>query len=170
MIGYYIVAGWSRELYEPAWLQPHPEKTSYVGGISRFDGRGRPLGERSTVPSVPVLGGAGGGDLDVDVVQTWADAVPEFGWRTLALPGGRWSSDPWPDICAADVVVTHAGQGCVARHRGRSPYCGDRPCAATVRRTACDGGNAAQPSARGGRRRLARPPLLAGSDRPGARQ
>jgi UDP-N-acetylglucosamine:LPS N-acetylglucosamine transferase len=32
----------------------------------------------------------------------------------LGLGGGAWTADPWPDICAADVVITHAGQTCVA--------------------------------------------------------
>jgi UDP-N-acetylglucosamine:LPS N-acetylglucosamine transferase len=32
----------------------------------------------------------------------------------VGLSRGLTTSDPWPDICAADVVVTHAGQGCVA--------------------------------------------------------
>ena len=32
----------------------------------------------------------------------------------MGLRGGRRTPDPWPDICAADVVITHAGQSCVA--------------------------------------------------------
>ena len=32
----------------------------------------------------------------------------------IGLRGGRRTPDPWPDICAADVVITHAGQSCVA--------------------------------------------------------
>jgi hypothetical protein len=32
----------------------------------------------------------------------------------IGLRGGPRTSDPWPDICAADVVITHAGQSCVA--------------------------------------------------------
>ena len=35
----HILAAWPRELYEPPWLREHSAKTTYVGGISRFDGR-----------------------------------------------------------------------------------------------------------------------------------
>ena len=37
----HIVAAWPRDLYDPPWLRPHAAKTTYVGGISRFDGRAR---------------------------------------------------------------------------------------------------------------------------------
>ena len=30
------------------------------------------------------------------------------------MPGGPWIRDPWPTLCAADVVIAHAGLGCVA--------------------------------------------------------
>ena len=32
----------------------------------------------------------------------------------MGLRGGPRTPDPWPDMCAADVVITHAGQNCVA--------------------------------------------------------
>ena len=32
----------------------------------------------------------------------------------LGPPGTRWVDDPWPLLCAADVVVTHAGQNAIA--------------------------------------------------------
>jgi hypothetical protein len=32
----------------------------------------------------------------------------------LGSHGGRWVDDPWPEICSADVVVTHAGQNALA--------------------------------------------------------
>ena len=35
----HIVAAWPPELHEPSWLRSYADKTSYVGGISRFDGR-----------------------------------------------------------------------------------------------------------------------------------
>ena len=41
----HIVAAWPKELYEPAWLRVHAAKTSYVGGISRFDAAPRCVAE-----------------------------------------------------------------------------------------------------------------------------
>ncbi|PRC49480.1 hypothetical protein C6A85_74500, partial [Mycobacterium sp. ITM-2017-0098] len=35
----HIIAAWPQALYQPSWLCPYTDKTSYVGGISRFDGR-----------------------------------------------------------------------------------------------------------------------------------
>jgi hypothetical protein len=32
----------------------------------------------------------------------------------LGPPGDHWVDDPWPLLCEADVVVTHAGQNAVA--------------------------------------------------------
>ncbi len=64
--------------------------------------------------SVLVLGGQGGCDFDQATVKRTANQSPEIDWKTLGLRGGPRTVDPWPDICAADVVVTHAGQNCVA--------------------------------------------------------
>jgi Glycosyltransferase family 28 C-terminal domain len=47
-------------------------------------------------------------------VDTTAASIAEITCKTLGLRGGRRTPDPWPDICAADVVITHAGQSCVA--------------------------------------------------------
>ena len=115
----HIIAAWPQELYAPSWLQPHAAKTSFVGGISRFDGRrcSSPTGTavaRDTAPPMAarilVLAGAGesfGG------IGECAAACPGTTWASV---GGaeEWVDDPWPQICAADVVVTHAGQGAVA--------------------------------------------------------
>jgi UDP-N-acetylglucosamine--N-acetylmuramyl-(pentapeptide) pyrophosphoryl-undecaprenol N-acetylglucosamine transferase len=109
----HILAAWPKELYEPAWLRIHATKTSYVGGISRFDDRG----VRSTAKdrtSVLVLGGMGGCQFDQATVDATAAQLPEITWRTLGLRGGRRTADPWPEICAADIVVTHGGQTCIA--------------------------------------------------------
>ena len=54
------------------------------------------------------LGGAGGG---------LGDATPELHdvtWRVIGGDAGTWIADPWTEICAADVVVSHAGQNAVA--------------------------------------------------------
>lgn len=116
----HIVAAWPRALCVPPWLRQWEHKTSYVGGISRFEGRDRsddeptssvrirPLDETQVV----VLSGAGeewGASL-----QDCAAAHSVLSWTALGGKDGSWADDPWPKIRAADVVVTHAGQGCVA--------------------------------------------------------
>jgi hypothetical protein len=109
----HIVAAWPRDLYEPTWLTPYSAKTSYVGGISRFE-RHNVRPSRGRRPSVLVLGGKGGCAFDQTTVDATAEDVPEIAWKTLGLKGGSSVADPWPDICAAEVVITHAGQTCVA--------------------------------------------------------
>lgn len=110
----HIIAPWPRELCEPPWLRAYANKTTYVGGISRFEGRPAPDREAGDRPTVLVLGGAGGSGLDADAVEAVAAANPAYRWASLGVPGGPWTPDPWPQICAADVVVGHGGQGCVA--------------------------------------------------------
>ncbi len=92
---------------------PYAAKTSYVGGISRFDGRDI-LSSTKARAGVLVLGGNGGCDFDQATVDTTATQIPEIDWKALGLRGGPRTADPWPDICAADIVITHAGQNCVA--------------------------------------------------------
>ncbi|UNB52659.1 glycosyltransferase [Mycolicibacterium sp. YH-1] len=110
----HILAAWPQGLYEPHWLRPHAHKTTYVGGISRFDGRRPDLSERVETPTVLILNGSGGAALRLDMIVACAKRYPEYRWRTLGVPGGPWTCDPWPAICAADVIVSHAGQNCVA--------------------------------------------------------
>lgn len=88
----------------------------HVGAISRHDGRdpGTVPHDRAT-PHVVVLNGAGGDPLlDADALAAARRAAPGWRWTVLGGPGGRWQDDPWPVVCAADVVVTHAGQNAVA--------------------------------------------------------
>ena len=110
----HILAAWPDDLYEPPWLAPHSAKTTYVGGISRFDGRPRPARPSNRRPGVLVLNGSGGADLDVEAVTRCATAHPEFQWSSLGVAGGPWVEDPWPHLCTADVVVSSAGQSSVA--------------------------------------------------------
>ena len=108
----HIVAPWPRELNAPHWLGRHADKTSYVGGISRFEGRGR-IDDRRCGPDdldVLLLGGAGGG-FDAAAPESGASRIT---WRSLGGGSGTWVEDPWEAICTADVVVTHAGQNSVA--------------------------------------------------------
>ena len=109
----HIVAAWPREAYEPEWLRPFAAKTSYVGGISRFEEH-EIVQSAHDRTSVLVLGGMGGCAFDQETVDATAAQVPEIDWKALGLRGGRRTDDPWPAICSADVVVSHAGQNCVA--------------------------------------------------------
>lgn len=104
-----IVAPWSREVYDPAWLHPHAARTTWTGAISRFAGRPAPAARPGTGL---VLGGAGGSAVDAAGLAGLAAAVPGLAWDVLG-PGGRWEADPWP-LLGAEVVVSHGGQNAVA--------------------------------------------------------
>ncbi|VEG55622.1 UDP-N-acetylglucosamine:LPS N-acetylglucosamine transferase [Mycolicibacterium aurum] len=110
----HIVAPWPAALNQPSWLSPYAHKTSYVGGISRFDGRTHEPGPRAETPTVLVLNGAGGSALRLDMIAACQQQHPEYLWRTLGVAGGPWVDDPWPTICAADVIIAHAGQNSIA--------------------------------------------------------
>lgn len=112
----HIIAAWPQEVYDPTWLHPYASKTTYVGGISRFDGResaSRP-DHTSTAPQVVVLSGAGGSAVSDADVKAAAAQHDSFAWKGLGLPGDTWITDPWPDICTGDVIVSHAGQNAIA--------------------------------------------------------
>jgi UDP-N-acetylglucosamine--N-acetylmuramyl-(pentapeptide) pyrophosphoryl-undecaprenol N-acetylglucosamine transferase len=96
-----VLACWRPEVYDPPWLHPHRSRTTYVGAVSRYDGRAR----QQAGGGVLVLDGEGGGGLDP------APLVAR-GWRVLG--GAQRVSDPWPLLCGADVVVSHAGQNALA--------------------------------------------------------
>ena len=112
----HIIAAWPQKIYDPHWLHPYADKTTYVGGISRFDGRACSSQSvvNPTTPRVVVLSGAGGSAVSDADVQAVAAQHVSFQWKGLGLPGGTWVPDPWPDICASDVVVSHAGQNAIA--------------------------------------------------------
>lgn len=85
-----------------------------VGGVSRFAGRDPDLSARGRRrPRVLHLQGSGGDGRDTrwDAVR---DALDEVEWVRLGGPGGRWVADPWAELCAADVVISAAGQSSVA--------------------------------------------------------
>ncbi|CCQ17408.1 putative uncharacterized protein [Rhodococcus sp. AW25M09] len=108
----HIVAPWSQQVYDPVWLHPHADKTTYSGSISRFAGR-----ERTSVPrdrTVVILGAAGGTSLNRDLVASWSAVDARFEFRALGVAGGGWVDDVWPLLCSAALVITHAGQNAVA--------------------------------------------------------
>lgn len=98
-VAHELVAPWPAAFADPGWHWPG--KTRYVGAFSRFDDR-TPTRPRSG--RVVVLWGAGG--------TAHPPPVPP-GWDWLGTPG-HWTPDPWPALCSADVVVTHAGQNAIA--------------------------------------------------------
>jgi len=107
-----IIAAWPKDLRVPSWLRPYENKTAFVGGISRFDGRPRCEDEHAGT-RVVVLSGADG--MCVRDSEADADAGRDsVTWMSLGAKPGDWTADPWPQLSAADVVVTHAGQNCIA--------------------------------------------------------
>jgi hypothetical protein len=104
-----LLAPWPAALPEPGWPARWREKTRHVGAFSRYDGRDRPA---TRARRVAVLLGAGGTDDTLDLDAAVA-ATPDWTWDVLGARG-RWDQDPWPALCAAEVVVTHAGQNAVA--------------------------------------------------------
>jgi hypothetical protein len=110
-----IIAPW------PAWAPvfrggaPWRAKTHPVGAISRFDGR--PSACHAVAggrPRVLVLSGRGGTELTAGMLEAAERETPDWAWSVLGPPRTHWVDDPWPLPCAADVVVTHAGQNAIA--------------------------------------------------------
>lgn len=86
-------------------------KTTFVGAISRF----APV----EVPGPPtrqvvVLNGNGGDGPTPAQVAAAARATPGWDWVHLDRAHGSWVDDPWPLLCSAAVVVSHAGQNALA--------------------------------------------------------
>ncbi|MGH3582352.1 MAG: glycosyltransferase [Mycobacterium sp.] len=109
----HIIAAWPEPLNTPAWLHPHRHKTSYVGGISRFDGRSLCASRtaQSDHTGVVVLNGRGGRrEHDAATLPV----MPGSNWQAIGGKTASWEDDPWDQICSADVVVSFAGQGSIA--------------------------------------------------------
>jgi len=83
-----------------------------VGAISRLPVQpGRPPGR---IARVLVLGGAGGGGMDDAALADARTQTPGVEWIPLGTNPGNRSADPLPHLLAADLVLTHAGQGALA--------------------------------------------------------
>ena len=87
------------------------DKTFFLGAVSRFAPVRLP-GPPSN--RVVVLNGTGGTGASPTQVRAAANATPEWEWVHLDRTHGRWVDDPWPVLCSAAVVVSHAGQNSVA--------------------------------------------------------
>ncbi|MEV5580533.1 glycosyltransferase [Streptomyces parvus] len=130
-----LLAPWPSTLPEPGWPQHWQAKTVHTGAFSRFDGRDPAPAHESAdsthLRRVLLLMGSGGRDISTTEVAAARAASPGWQWTTLGGPDGRWSADPWPALCAADVVVTHAGQNalaeCAAARRPAVVVPQDRP-------------------------------------------
>jgi UDP-N-acetylglucosamine--N-acetylmuramyl-(pentapeptide) pyrophosphoryl-undecaprenol N-acetylglucosamine transferase len=93
-------------------LRPWADRIHHVGGLSRFAGRSTATPPHGPRRRVLVLHGSGGTSVRQADVAAAAEATPDWDWQRLGP--GSWSDDPWPALCAADVVVTHAGLGALA--------------------------------------------------------
>ncbi|MER5204135.1 glycosyltransferase [Streptomyces sp. NPDC002825] len=109
-----LLAPWPAAVPEPGWPPHWYDKTIYASAFSRNDGRIRAPLPRDGARRVLLMLGAGGSGIDAAQVRAARAATPRWRWDLLGGPGGAWSADPWPRICAADVVVTHGGQNAVA--------------------------------------------------------
>ena len=97
------------------------DKTSFVGAIGRFapldvgplDVAPLDVG-RSGPRRVLVVNGTGGDGAEPADVARAREATPDWDWIQLDRRHGSWVDDPWPLICSADVVVSHAGQNLIA--------------------------------------------------------
>ena len=86
-------------------------KTTFLGAVSRFAPvrlQGPPSNQ------VIVLNGTGGRGATPADVRAAAEVTPEWEWVHLDRAHGRWVDDPWPLLCSAAVVVSHAGQNAIA--------------------------------------------------------
>jgi hypothetical protein len=89
-------------------LEPHASKVHHVGGLSRFDGR--PAIVRGAAhPGIVLSISGSGGEVRAPVRRP---VTPGWHWTTRGP--GHWVNDPWPDLCAADVIVAHCGLGVLA--------------------------------------------------------
>ncbi|MFJ5136017.1 glycosyltransferase [Streptomyces sp. NPDC088707] len=110
-----LLAPWPSCLPEPGWPAHWRAKTVHTGGISRYDGRPRPgTGAHPRRKEVVVMMGAGGTDLGASQLREARRSTPDWIWTVLGGPRASWIEDPWPVLCRASVVITHAGQNAVA--------------------------------------------------------
>lgn len=90
-------------------------KTRYVGAIGRFAPTAEPTAAhgRRKVLVLNGTGGAGPAPGDIDAARA---ATADRGWEWVHLDRahGTWRADPWPELCGATVVVSHAGQNAIA--------------------------------------------------------
>ncbi len=110
-----VISPWPRTA--DALLNPaasRPARTAWVGAISRF---GEPVAGTpadSGRRRVLALNGTGGEGPTETMLGDAIAATPSWDWTVLDRGRGTWLENPWPAICAADALVSHAGQNAVA--------------------------------------------------------
>ncbi len=102
-----VIAPWPGHAPLLDHLRPHLARTTFVGALSRFDGRTR---HEVRPGRVAVLLGGGGSSAPPDLV----DALTAAGWDARVIGGSTWTADPWQELTSAEVVISHAGQNAVA--------------------------------------------------------
>lgn len=109
-----LIAAWPPGVHREAVARAE-KRVSEIGGVSRFERRGREPRARRR-PRVVHLNASGtGGDHRFwRAVRTTAAELGVTDWLELGGPDGEWHKDPWPALSSADVVVTGAGQASVA--------------------------------------------------------
>lgn len=113
-----VLAPWPAEFSDILQLPDEAlrAKVHFVGAISAFDGR-----RRGGMPwpgpgrGVLLLQGAGGSEITDTGIARARAATPRWSWVTIGgATAQHWVTDPWPLLCSADVVVSHAGLGALA--------------------------------------------------------
>jgi hypothetical protein len=119
-----ILAPWVREA-QPRWPSRWLDKTHWVGGLSRYDGRrdaGEPVACTAAGRCALLLLGTGGHVLSAADVRAAADATPGWHWHVagrldpVAHPSVTehgFVDDVWSLLHHADVVVGPCGSGVV---------------------------------------------------------
>jgi hypothetical protein len=109
-----IIAPWPRALGGLWGATPEDlVKTRFVGGISRYAPVADPV-VPTAVRRVVVVNGTGGRGSSMAEVAAARLASRGWEWIHLDRAHGTWVDDPWPLLCSASVVVSHAGQNLIA--------------------------------------------------------
>jgi hypothetical protein len=109
-----LIAAWPAAARDRRWPERWHRKTLYTGAFSRYDDRPRLPAVSGPRRHVAFVGGCGGIDVTRQQAREAVSATSGWEWELIGVPGGRWVDDPWPLLCRADVIVTHAGQNTVA--------------------------------------------------------
>jgi hypothetical protein len=112
-----LVAPWPAALGVQRWDPAWERKTSFVGGISRYDARlpaERPPRDGTTAPRGLLLWGAGAGGPDGPRLHGLQESTPGWEWQVAGAGAPLGTEEVWSALGRADVVVSHAGQNAVA--------------------------------------------------------
>ena len=109
-----LIAAWPPGVHRETVARTE-KLVSEIGGVSRFERRGREPRTRRR-PRVVHLNASGtGGDHRFwRAVRATTAELGVADWVELGGPDGEWLEDPWPVLSSADVVVTGGGQASVA--------------------------------------------------------